>query len=131
MSHSRDHDPRVAHCETDLVDAVAVERVLAAVPDDVRIKATSDIFAALGDPTRLRILLALSRERLCVCDLASVTGVSQSGVSHQLRVLRDLDLVAFERIGKRAVYRLADDHVGELLRQGTDHAEERFGGGRS
>jgi DNA-binding transcriptional ArsR family regulator len=54
--------------------------------------------------------------------------VSQSGVSHQLRVLRDLDLVAFERMGKRAVYRLADEHVGILLSQGADHAEERFGG---
>ncbi|MDA3936524.1 MAG: metalloregulator ArsR/SmtB family transcription factor [Actinomycetota bacterium] len=120
--------PASAHCQIDSVDSAAVDRAVGVVPDEARLKAIADIFSALGDPTRLRILIALSCERLCVCDLAAVTGVSQSGVSHQLRVLRDLDLVAFERMGKRAVYRLADEHVGILLSQGADHAEERFGG---
>lgn len=115
-------------CDVDIVDTAAVARAARALPTDARVKAIADIFSALGDPTRLRILIALSNDELCVCDLAAVTGVSQSGVSHQLRVLRDLDLVAFERVGKRAVYRLADSHVGMLLSQGADHAEERFRG---
>jgi DNA-binding transcriptional ArsR family regulator len=81
----------------------------------------------MSDPTRLRILSALACEELCVCDIASLTGVSQSAVSHQLRLLRQLDLVAFERLGRRAVYRLADDHVRTLLEIGREHAEERGG----
>lgn len=67
---------------------------------------------------------------LCVCDLAAVTGVSSSGVSHQLRLLRDRDLVTSARDGKRAVYRLADAHVASLLAEGLDHAHETTGEGR-
>lgn len=92
--------------------------------DGARAKRTTDIFSALSDPTRFRILDALSVEELCVCDLACVTGVSQSAVSHQLRVLRDLDLVSYRREGRRAVYRLADDHVRVLIEQGLEHADE-------
>lgn len=122
---------RGADCEIDIVDPEAVERVRSIVPGEAHLKAIADIFSALGDPTRLRMLTALASERLCVCDLASLAGVSQSAVSHQLRVLRDLDLVTFEREGKRAVYRLADEHVASLLAQGALHADERFGGERS
>ena len=85
---------------------------------------TTAIFSALADPTRLRIVEALSREELCVCDLSSLAGVSQSGVSHQLRILRDRGLVAYRREGNRAVYRLADDHVRDLLAIGIEHASE-------
>lgn len=88
-------------------------------------KVLADIHDALADDTRLQILLALSSAELCVCDLAEICGISQSGVSHQLRLLRDRDLVAFRRDGKRAVYRLADEHVSALLAVGLEHAEER------
>ncbi len=70
------------------------------------------------------MLDALSRAELCVCDLASIAGISQSGVSHQLRLLRDRGLVAYRREGQRAVYRLADEHVRTLLKVGLEHAEE-------
>ena len=82
------------------------------------------IFSAMGDPTRLRLLEALAAGERCVCDLAADSGVSQSAVSHQLRLLRDRGLVTFTREGNRAVYRLADDHVRALLVQGFAHAEE-------
>jgi ArsR family transcriptional regulator, lead/cadmium/zinc/bismuth-responsive transcriptional repressor len=114
-------------CEARIVDPEAVARAAAAVPDAPALKAVADIFGALADPTRLRILTALTSEPLCVCDLAEIAGVSQSAVSHQLRLLRDLDLVGFQREGKRAVYRLADEHVRMLLAQGRDHASERGG----
>jgi ArsR family transcriptional regulator len=107
-------------------DAPAAERALAGLPGQPEMKRASDIFGALGDPTRLRILAALAEVELCVCDLADVAGVSESAVSHQLRLLRNLDLVAFRRDGKRAVYRLADDHVRALLEQGLRHAGEGF-----
>jgi len=78
----------------------------------------------LADPTRFRILDALSHAELCVCDIAEVAGISQSGVSHQLRLLRDRGLVAYRREGQRAVYRLADDHVQTLIASGLEHADE-------
>jgi ArsR family transcriptional regulator, lead/cadmium/zinc/bismuth-responsive transcriptional repressor len=113
-------------CESTIVDVGAVTRVLDELPGEEHIRSVADIFAALSDPTRLRILLALSGEDLCVCDLATVTGVSSSAVSHQLRVLRDRRLVSFVRDGKRAVYRLADEHVATLIAQSSAHAEERM-----
>lgn len=112
-------------CETFVVDEAAVARVRAALPDESAARTVAAIFDALSDPTRLVILQALLvAGELCVCDLAAVTGVSSSAVSHQLRLLRDRDLVAFSREGKRAVYRLADAHVAALLAQGLDHAHE-------
>ena len=82
------------------------------------------MFAAFADPTRFRILEALSAGELCVCDLASLGSVSQSAISHQLRLLRERGLVTFRRDGNRAVYRLADDHVRTMLAQGLAHADE-------
>jgi ArsR family transcriptional regulator len=99
-------------------------RVRSRLSGDARVERTSEIFSALADPTRLRILDALGIEELCVCDLAEVCGISQSGVSHQLRLLRDLGLVAYRRDGNRAVYRLADSHVLTLIAQGLEHADE-------
>ncbi len=115
-----------SECDVVIVDEEAVAAASASLPGDLRVKALCDIFSALGDPTRLRILMALASQPLCVCDLAAVAQVSQSAASHQLRSLRDLDLVKFERQGKRAVYSLADDHVVALLAQGREHADERF-----
>jgi ArsR family transcriptional regulator, lead/cadmium/zinc/bismuth-responsive transcriptional repressor len=130
-NRSHETHPGRGECETFAVDAAAVERVLAAVPDEAATRDVAAIFDALSDPTRLRILQALLvAGELCVCDLAMVTGVTSSAVSHQLRLLRDRDLVAFSREGKRAVYRLADAHVSALLAQGLDHAAERRGAGQ-
>jgi ArsR family transcriptional regulator, lead/cadmium/zinc/bismuth-responsive transcriptional repressor len=111
-------------CDARIVDADAVARVLRRLPSGEGQTRLAGVFAALGDPTRARILLALADEELCVCDLAEIAGVSESGVSHQLRLLRDLRLVTWTRDGKRAVYRLADDHVRDLLAIGLAHANE-------
>jgi DNA-binding transcriptional ArsR family regulator len=119
-----EHSVTGGECEARAVDEEAVSRALAALPADAARERLVGIFAALADPTRVRMLLALALEPLCVCDLAEVAGVSQSAVSHQLRTLRLLDLVAWERDGKRAVYRLADDHVRALLEIGLRHASE-------
>lgn len=111
-------------CDADIVDPEAVRRVRAEMTGDALVERTCAIFSALSDPTRLRILDALAREELCVCDLAALCGISQSGVSHQLRLLRDRGLVAFRRDAQRAVYRLADDHVRGLIATGVEHAAE-------
>jgi DNA-binding transcriptional ArsR family regulator len=85
----------------------------------------SRLFSALSDPTRLKILNALSvTEELCVCDLAALAELSVSAVSHQLRLLRDRDLVRARRDGRMVFYSLADDHVSVLLGTGVEHANE-------
>jgi ArsR family transcriptional regulator, lead/cadmium/zinc/bismuth-responsive transcriptional repressor len=114
-----------AACLTQGVDAARVERVRSRLADDGRVALTTAIFSAVADPTRFRILDALCAEELCVCDIAELCGVSQSGVSHQLKLLRDRGLVTYRREGNRAVYRLADEHVRSLLTQGLAHADER------
>ncbi|MGA9188200.1 MAG: metalloregulator ArsR/SmtB family transcription factor, partial [Methanosarcina sp.] len=81
-------------------------------------------FKALGDPTRVKILFSLMTRELCVCDLTAVIGVSDSAVSHQLRVLRTLRLVKFRREGKILYYSLADDHIERLFAQGLEHVTE-------
>ncbi len=106
------------------VDSSAVQRVTVGLAAEANVLRTTAIFSALADPTRFRILEALAHEELCVCDLAEVAGISQSGASHQLRLLRDRGLVAYRRDGQRAVYRLADDHVRVLIAAGLEHAAE-------
>lgn len=94
----------------------------AAAPEDV-----ADIFATLGDPTRLRVLIALGDRELCVTDLAAATGVNRTTVSHQLRVLRQHRLVRRRRDGKVVYYALDDEHVTDLLRLASAHVGEGIG----
>ena len=81
-------------------------------------------FKAMGDPTRLSLLWALGNEEMCVCDLAVYVGVSESAVSHQLRLLRQLHLVASRREGTVLYYRLNDEHVSELFNTALEHVRE-------
>lgn len=124
-SHDIPDDEDPGTCSIAVIDSSAVEAARHSAPDDRVVAVTADIFSALSDPTRLRILSALAMGELCVCDLAAISGVSSSAVSHQLRLLRDRGLVSFDRVGRRAIYRLADDHVRTLLEQGIEHARER------
>jgi ArsR family transcriptional regulator, lead/cadmium/zinc/bismuth-responsive transcriptional repressor len=88
------------------------------------VEALADTFRALGDPTRVRILDALSGGELCVCDIASLVGISESAVSHQLRLLRGMRLVRPRRAGRLVYYAVDDQHILELLRQALTHVEE-------
>ena len=87
--------------------------------------ALSDTFKVLGDPTRVRILDALSRAELCVCDLATLLGLTESAVSHQLRLLRGARLVRQRRDGRMIFYTLDDHHIVRLFEQGLEHVQER------
>ncbi|MBN1289111.1 MAG: helix-turn-helix transcriptional regulator [Actinobacteria bacterium] len=91
--------------------------------DDV-IRQTSDLFGVLSDPTRVKIIYLLSREELCVGDIAGLVGVSESAVSHQLRVLRNLGIVNYRREGKMSFYALRDEHIEKILEQSMDHVKE-------
>jgi ArsR family transcriptional regulator len=84
----------------------------------------AETFRVLGDPTRVRILDALASGELCVCDIARLVGISESAVSHQLRLLRGMRLVRVRRSGRQAFYSLADQHIVHLLRLAVTHVQE-------
>ena len=94
------------------------------MPDDEVLYELADLFRVFGDSTRIKILYALHDNELCVQDIANAVQLSQSAVSHQLRVLKDSKLVRFRREGKTVYYALDDDHVRSILSLGMDHIEE-------
>jgi ArsR family transcriptional regulator len=100
----------------------ALRKAMLGIPS---VAALAETFKILGDVTRVRILDALSRSELCVCDLAQLIGLSESAVSHQLRILRGMRLVRARRDGRMAFYTLDDQHIVRLFEQGMEHVEER------
>lgn len=110
-----------AACEVEAIDPERVRAVLASMIDEATTRGLAEIFRALGDPTRVKILHALAVSELCVCDLAAILGMSPSAVSHQLRLLRSLRLIRNRREGRMMYYALDDDHIEKLLAQGRDH----------
>lgn len=111
-------------CDVYHADPDRIAAIRASAPADAAIASLSEIFRALGDPTRLRLLSALGGGELCVCDLASLAGISESATSHQLRLLRALRLVRARRDGRLVFYRLDDEHVSDLVTQGLQHVGE-------
>jgi DNA-binding transcriptional ArsR family regulator len=102
-------------CQTRYVDEVRVAAAEAALPSADVIERAADGFGALADPTRLRLLYALARTELCVCDLSRILGRSMGATSHQLQTLRRMGLVTYRMEGKLAYYRLTSDWVRALL----------------
>jgi DNA-binding transcriptional ArsR family regulator len=113
--------PNCDHCE-------AEPAILQNLTDDIlsveKAQIMAEFFAMLGDPNRLRILSILSRQELCVHDLAELVGMSESAVSHQLRVLRTLRLVSYRKSKRRVYYQLLDHHVLELYQSVSEHLDE-------
>lgn len=105
--------------------AEMLEKVRRDLPTDELLADLSDLFKLFGDSTRAKILFSLSEGEICVCALAELIGMTQSAVSHQLRVLRDANLVACRRAGKTVYYSLADSHVASIVAQGFEHILER------
>ena len=110
-----------SECAVRLVDADRVEAVRSRMPQDPDVTDLAVIFGLLSDPGRVRILIALLEGEMCVCDLAATTGLSESGVSHALRLLRGPRVVQVRRAGRMAYYSLADSHVRMLLDLGLTH----------
>lgn len=109
-------------CEVACVHPEAVARAQAAMPPSLHLARASALLKAVADPTRLKLLSALVSGELCVCDLSVLAGTSESAVSHQLRLLRDLSLVASRKEGRVVYYRLDDLHVSALIRDAVAHA---------
>lgn len=112
------------HCEFLCVHDDVVKQVLTDMPQDEILYDLAELFKVFGDSTRIKILYALFEAELCVCDIAQLLGVTQTAVSHQLRVLKNNKLVKYRREGKNVFYSLADEHVRSIINQGIEHVEE-------
>lgn len=113
-----------AICEVLCINERKMASARQAMKPDATLLKLAAIFKVLGDPTRTKIISALLQEELCVCDLASLIGISQSAISHQLRVLRNMNLVKYRKDGRIAYYSLDDDHISSILTAGLKHVEE-------
>ena len=109
--------------EVRFAQADKIEALLGEMPDEEMVHLLAETFRALADPTRVKIISALSRRELCVHDLASILGLTGSAVSHQLRLLRGQRLVRYRKVGKMAYYRLDDEHISRLFAEGVKHVE--------
>lgn len=110
-------------CDDTLIHDDRVRMARAQLVNDDTASQLASTFQALADPTRVRLISALTASDLCVCDLAAVLGMSQSAVSHQLRSLRDLRLVKAHKVGREVVYSLDDAHIADLYQRGLEHIQ--------
>lgn len=111
-------------CECIHVHDDIVKEVNQKMPDEEELYDLADFFKVFGDSTRIKILYVLLCSEMCVCDIAQILGMTQSAISHQLRMLRQMDLVRTRREGKTVFYSLSDGHISNILSQGMEHIEE-------
>lgn len=105
-------------------DKATLQKIDESMPPEEELQDLADFFKVFGDATRLKILYVLLCSEMCVYDIAAAVGMSQSAISHQLRILKQMDLVKNRREGKTIFYSLADSHIVTILSQGLDHIEE-------
>ena len=111
-------------CEQEVYHDDLIATVEQALPEDEMLYDLAELFKMFADSTRVRILYALSESELCVCDIARVLNLTQSAVSHQLRILKGGKLVKYRREGKVIFYSLADEHVRSIIELGIEHIAE-------
>lgn len=114
----------IEQCEYIHVHEDMVEQVNEHMPDEENLYDLADFFKVFADSTRIKILYVLMCSEVCVCDLAQILGMSQSAISHQLRTLKQMDLVKGRREGKTVFYSLSDSHIKTILSQGLEHIQE-------
>lgn len=120
----KDLDKEPVCCETVEVHEDLLRIVEQTMPEETELYDLAELFKVFGDSTRIRILFVLSSAEVCVCDLARVLNMTQSAISHQLRILKQNKLVKSRREGKSIFYSLADGHVSTIIAHGRDHIEE-------
>ncbi len=111
-------------CETEHVHEGIVSDVRMRMPDDEKLMDLADLYKIFSDKTRIKILYYLLDSELCVCDMASLLDMNSPAVSHHLRILKQSKLVKSKKVGKEAIYSLADEHVATILKNGMEHIEE-------
>ncbi|MBQ61393.1 MAG: transcriptional regulator [Gammaproteobacteria bacterium] len=112
-------------CEINFTDEEAVILVRESMSEEAKVHRIAEMFKALSDPTRIRIIEALSIKELCVCDLANLLGMTQSAISHQLRLLRQNSILKYRKEGRVVYYSLDDEHVSEILNSVASHISHR------
>ncbi len=117
-------DKHAEICECNAIHQDVVEKVKKLMPDDERLYDLAELFKVFGDTTRVRILCALFESEMCVCDISILLGMSQSSISHQLRVLKSAKLVKNRKDGKVVYYSLDDEHIKHIFEQGLEHISE-------
>lgn len=120
----KNYEKTAPACECEEIHSEVVERRRAEMPEESSLYDLSDFFKILGDSTRISILFAIDKEPMCVCDIASLLGMTKSAVSHQLKILRQSDLVSYRKSGKNVFYTLADDHVRDIIEKAFEHIKE-------
>ncbi|HOB20528.1 MAG TPA: metalloregulator ArsR/SmtB family transcription factor [Candidatus Atribacteria bacterium] len=118
-------DRDIDTCDLQCIHEETVNKVRKALLSEETIMDLQNLYKVLGDGTRLSIMNALSLAEMCVCDVAAALGMSQSAVSHQLRVLKAARLVKYRREGKQVYYSLDDDHITQLLAVGLEHVRHQ------
>ena len=111
-------------CEFLHVHEDLVKRANDNMPKDEILYDLAELFKVFGDTTRIKILYVLFESEMCVCDIAKILGMTQSAISHQLRILKQARLVKFRRDGKTVFYALSDEHVRTIIGNGTEHISE-------
>lgn len=115
----------VETCNCTIIHEELVNEVSKSIPDDETLYDLADLFKVFGDSTRIKVLCALFQAEMCVCDIAALLGMTQSAISHQLRVLKQTRLVKYRREGKVVYYSLDDEHVKSIFDQGLIHISEK------
>lgn len=113
-------------CDCDVIHEDVVNEVKARMPNNEDIYDLSEFFKVLGDKTRVNIIWALDQNEMCVCDIAVLLNMTKSAISHQLRSLKQADLVKFRKEGKVVFYSLKDDHVKDIFEKGMEHVKEKY-----
>ncbi len=112
-------------CDCNIIHEEAVKDVIKKMPDEDTFNRLADLFKLIGDTTRCRILFALDKREMCVCDLANVLNMTKSSISHQLAVLRRSGVVKCRKNGKEVYYTLDDDHIVRLFEIGLEHINHK------
>ena len=115
---------RVECCDEPQVHEELLKKLNETLPDEDTLYDLAELFKVFGDSTRIRILYVLFEAEVCVCDLAATLSMTQSAVSHQLKILKQARLVKARREGKQVFYALSDDHVRSIISSGIEHVEE-------
>ena len=119
-----EQEPFLEQCDYMHLHEKVIEQVQEEMPEEEILYDLAELFKVFGDSTRIKILYVLFQSAMCVCDIAQLLNMSQSAISHQLRVLKQAQLVKYRREGKTVFYSLADAHVNTILNQGLEHIEE-------
>lgn len=112
-------------CNCTIIHEDIVNKVKGRIPEEETLYDLADLFKVLGDSTRIKVLCALFEAEMCVCDIAALLGMTQSAISHQLRVLKQARLVKYKKQGKVVYYSLDDEHVKSIFDQGLVHISEK------